>query len=121
MDKDDFTVTVAAAGCRVDGAGVDFAVVFGDTSGSDFGFAFGGPSVFALAFGGPSDFALAFGGPSDADLAFEETSDLALVFGGSSDLCFAFGADSERFSVSSSISDHCVLFFGTVSLGTTSA
>ena len=30
-----------------------------------FGFAFGGPSVFALAFGGPSDFALAFGGPSD--------------------------------------------------------
>ena len=32
MDEDDFTATVAAAGCRVDGAGVDFTVVFGDTS-----------------------------------------------------------------------------------------
>ena len=40
------------------------------------------------------------------------------MLGGSSDLGFAFGADSEASSVSSSISDHCVLFFGTVSLGT---
>ena len=83
------------------------------------GFAFGGPSVFDLAFGGPSVFGSAFGGPSVFGLAFGGPSVLGLALGGSSDWGLAFGADGGSGSFgSSSISDHCVRFFGTVSLGT---
>ena len=48
---------------------------------------------------------------------------LGFVFGGSSDFGFAFGDDVRTDSIGSSSlsSDHCVLFFGTVSLGTTVA
>ena len=55
-------------------------------------------------------------------LVFEETGNLALAFGGSSDFGLGSEADADVVSLgSSSSSDHCVLFFGTVSLGTAAA